>query len=106
MARPQVFASFAEALADVPDGATIMVPGFGNAVSPVNLMTALYHQRATELTIIANGAGGAGSATSEVKSRGNPIAAGRVRKIIASFTAGTHPSRLSEPEQLVRDGKM
>lgn len=106
MGRPQVFTSFADALADVADGSTIMVPGFGNAGSPVNLMTALYHQGASDLTIIANGAGGAGSATATVKTHGDLIEAGRVRKIIASFTAGTHPSRLSKPEQMVRDGTM
>jgi 3-oxoadipate CoA-transferase alpha subunit len=106
MARPQVYTSFEDALADVPDGATIMVPGFGNAGSPVNLMTALYHQGATDLTIIANGADGAGSPNAQLKTHGDLIEAGRVRKIIASFTAGTHPSRLSKPEQLVREGKM
>ncbi|MFN8639659.1 MAG: 3-oxoacid CoA-transferase [Dehalococcoidia bacterium] len=106
MGRPQVFTSFAEALADVPDGSTIMVPGFGNAGAPHNLMTALYEQGASDLTIIANGAGGAGSANAQVKTHGDLIEAGRVRKIIASFTAGTHPSRLSKPEQMVRDGTM
>ncbi|MCC6238029.1 MAG: 3-oxoacid CoA-transferase subunit A [Dehalococcoidia bacterium] len=106
MGRPQVVGSFAEAVADVHDGATVMVPGFGNAGAPHNLMTALFHQGATDLTIIANGAGGAGSATAEVRTHGDLIEAGRVRKIIASFTAGTHPSRLSKPELLVREGKM
>jgi 3-oxoacid CoA-transferase subunit A len=53
----KVVASAAEAVARIPDGATIMMGGFGLCGIPENLITAL-HARATKgLTIISNNAG-------------------------------------------------
>jgi 3-oxoacid CoA-transferase len=102
MAGPTICASMAEAVADIPDGATIMIPGFGGTGAPLNLVTALYHQGAKDLIAVSNGAGSAGDA--RVKGLGDLIEAGRVRKIISSFTASTHPSRASKPEQMIREG--
>jgi 3-oxoacid CoA-transferase A subunit len=57
----KVFSTFREAVADIPDGATIMIGGFGHAVDkPQNLIAALRDQGSRNLTMIVNGAGGAG----------------------------------------------
>ncbi len=57
----KVFASVDDAVADIPDGATIMMGGFGHASDkPQNLIKALRDQGAKNLTLIANSSGGAG----------------------------------------------
>jgi len=59
--KNKVFASFDDAVADIPDGATIMVGGFGHASDkPQNLIKALRDQGAKSLTLMANSSGGAG----------------------------------------------
>jgi 3-oxoacid CoA-transferase A subunit len=59
--KNRVFSSFREAVADIPDGAVIMIGGFGHAVDkPQNLIAALKDQGAKNLTLISNGAGQAG----------------------------------------------
>ena len=102
---PVICTTMAEAVAGIPDGATIVIPGFGGTGGPINLVTALYYQGAKDLTAVSNGAGTA-STDPRVKTLGDIIEAGRVRKVIASFTASTHPSRISKPEQMIRDGVM
>lgn len=72
-------ASAAEALADVPDGATVMIGGFGTAGLPDELTEALIAQGARELTLINNNAGNGEHGIAAL------LAAGRVRKIICSF---------------------
>ncbi len=58
--KSKVFATCAEAVADIPDGVTIMVGGFGHAADkPQNLIAALKDQGAKNLTLISNSAGGA-----------------------------------------------
>ena len=47
----------AEAVRDIPDGATIMVSGFGLCGIPENLLAALRDQGAKNLTMISNNAG-------------------------------------------------
>jgi 3-oxoadipate CoA-transferase, alpha subunit len=60
--KNKVFATCSEAVADIPDGATIMVGGFGHAADkPQNLIAALRNQGAKKLTLIMNGAGVSGS---------------------------------------------
>jgi len=73
------FASPEAALADVPNGATIMIGGFGGAGMPVALIDALIAQGARELTIVNNNAGNADTGLAAL------IAAKRVRKILCSF---------------------
>ncbi|MBA3609646.1 MAG: 3-oxoadipate CoA-transferase, partial [Chthoniobacterales bacterium] len=46
-------ASAAKAVSDIFDGATIMIGGFGEAGSPVELIHALIDQGATNLTTIS-----------------------------------------------------
>ena len=51
------YASLASAVADIPDGATVMVGGFGEAGSPVELIHALIDQGAKDLTVVNNNTG-------------------------------------------------
>ena len=67
------------ALADVPDGATVMIGGFGTAGIPDALVDALVAQGASDLTIINNNAGNGERGIAAL------LAAGRVKKIICSF---------------------
>jgi 3-oxoadipate CoA-transferase alpha subunit len=69
----------AEALADVRDGATVMIGGFGTAGLPDELVEALLDQGARELTVVNNNAGNGDTGLAAL------IGAGRVRKIICSF---------------------
>jgi 3-oxoadipate CoA-transferase alpha subunit len=72
-------ASLAEAVADVRDGATVMIGGFGTAGLPNELVDALLEQGAKDLTIINNNAGNGDSGLAAL------LAARRVRKIVCSF---------------------
>jgi 3-oxoadipate CoA-transferase alpha subunit len=75
----KLVASCEAALADVPDGAAIMIGGFGTAGLPNELIDALIAQGAKELTIVNNNAGNGDTGLAAL------IAAGRVRKIVCSF---------------------
>lgn len=68
-----------EAVADVADGASIMIGGFGDAGVPFELIDALADQGAKDLTIISNNAGTAEEGIAKL------IVLGRVRKIVCSF---------------------
>jgi len=67
------------AVADIADGATVMIGGFGRAGQPVELIEALLEQGADGLTVISNNAGNGDSGLAAL------IGAKRVRKIICSF---------------------
>jgi 3-oxoacid CoA-transferase A subunit len=105
--QQKVFASFAEAVADIPDGASIMIGGFGPG-TPHNLIKTLHEQGAKDLTIILNAAGaaGGGAPRSNVISPTHLLEDGRVRKAVMAFTASTHPSRRSVVEELEEAGKL
>ncbi len=75
----KIFESAAAALADVADGATVMIGGFGTAGLPNELTDALLAQGARELTLVNNNAGNGDTGLAAL------LAAGRVRKIICSF---------------------
>jgi 3-oxoacid CoA-transferase A subunit len=102
----KVATSFAEVVADVPNGATILLGGFGPG-TPWNLIDALYKQGARELTIVCNSASGGSAALGreDLVTHGTLIEHGRVRKVIASFTAATHESGQLEAE-LVPQGTL
>lgn len=53
----KVFNSPAEAVSDIFDGATILISGFGEAGSPIELIHALIDQGAKNLTIVSNNTG-------------------------------------------------
>ncbi|MFD5598901.1 3-oxoacid CoA-transferase subunit A [Leucobacter sp. NPDC058333] len=68
-----------EAVAGIPDGATVMIGGFGRAGQPVELIDALIEQGASELTIVSNNAGNGDTGLAAL------LAKRRVRKIVCSF---------------------
>ncbi|GAA1138848.1 3-oxoacid CoA-transferase subunit A [Microbacterium aurantiacum] len=69
----------AAAVAGIPDGATVMIGGFGRAGQPVELIDALIAQGADDLTIVNNNAGNGDTGLAAL------LGTGRVRKIICSF---------------------
>ncbi|MBO9376256.1 3-oxoacid CoA-transferase subunit A [Sphingomonas histidinilytica] len=73
------FASIDQAVADIFDGASVMVGGFGTAGMPDELIDALIARNVGELTIISNNAGNGETGLAAL------IKAGRVRKVICSF---------------------
>ncbi|WP_459615927.1 3-oxoacid CoA-transferase subunit A [Bordetella sp. 2513F-2] len=75
----KLVSSAAEALADVPDGATVMIGGFGTAGQPMELIDALLEQGARDLVIVNNNAGNGETGLAAL------LGANRVRKIICSF---------------------
>ncbi len=75
----KILTSCEAALADVPDGATVMIGGFGTAGLPNELIEALLAQGARGLTIVNNNAGNGDTGLAAL------LAAKRVRKIICSF---------------------
>ena len=77
--------SAAEAVADIFDGATVMVGGFGEAGSPIELIHALIDQGAKNLTVVSNNTGSGHVGLASL------IENGQVGKMICSFprTAGS-----------------
>ena len=71
--------SVREAVADIFDGATIHISGFGEAGSPVELIHALIDQGARNLTVVSNNAGSGNVGLAAL------IENRQVRKIICSF---------------------
>ena len=89
--------SIAAALADVKDGSTVMIGGFGTAGIPNELIDGLIAQGAKDLVIVNNNAGNADTGLAAL------LKAGRVRKIICSFPrqADSHVF-----DELYRSGKL
>src|SRR5471030_1294035 len=75
----KTFATLADAVAGIHDGATVMIGGFGNAGMPSALIAALIEQGARDLTIVNNNAGNGETGLAAL------LKAKRVRKIICSF---------------------
>jgi 3-oxoadipate CoA-transferase alpha subunit len=71
--------STADAVADIHNGASVMIGGFGTAGMPDELIDALIARGVGDLTIINNNAGNGETGVAAL------IKAGRVRKIICSF---------------------
>ena len=82
-------ASLADAVRGVPDGAVLLVGGFGVSGVPQELLCALLDQGARELTIVNNNGGNGPRGLSEL------IAAGRVRKVVTSYARSANPARPS-----------
>ncbi len=93
----KIVATCAEALADVPDGATVMIGGFGTAGQPNELIDALIEQGAKDLTIVNNNAGNGDAGLAAL------LAAGRVRKIVCSFPRQVDSWHF---DRLYREGKV
>jgi 3-oxoacid CoA-transferase A subunit len=82
----KVYASPAEAVADVFDGAVIMIGGFGPVGSPAKLVFALADQGSRDLTIISNNVGLGDRLDVLFENR-------QVRKFIGSFPFRTWGSK-------------
>lgn len=72
-------ADAATAVADIADGSTVMIGGFGEAGSPIELIHALIDQGATGLTVVNNNTGSGEVGLAAL------IKAGRVSKMICSY---------------------
>ena len=75
----KTFPSAAAAVADIPDGATLAVGGFGLVGVPISLIAALLEQGASQLEVVSNNCGVDGWGLGVLLSHG------RIRRIIASY---------------------
>ena len=75
----KIAASIADALADVKDGSTVLIGGFGTSGIPSELIDGLMEQGAKDLTLVNNNAGNG------VVGLAALLNTGRVRKVICSF---------------------
>ncbi|MFG1329648.1 3-oxoacid CoA-transferase subunit A [Xanthobacter autotrophicus] len=66
-------------VADIPDGATLLVGGFGGAGMPHELIEAVIARAPKDLTIISNNAGNGTTGLAAL------LAAGLVKKVVCSF---------------------
>jgi 3-oxoadipate CoA-transferase alpha subunit len=73
------YSSVASAIADIPDGATVMIGGFGASGNPIELIHALIDQGAKDLTVINNNTGNGEVGLAAL------IGNHQVRKMICSF---------------------
>jgi 3-oxoadipate CoA-transferase alpha subunit len=79
MSRVSIVDNAVEAVADTPDGAVVLIGGFGSAGQPVELIEALIQSGATDLTVVSNNAGNGDHGLAAL------IREGRVRRMICSF---------------------
>ncbi|WP_179403707.1 3-oxoacid CoA-transferase subunit A [Burkholderia guangdongensis] len=86
-----------DALADVQDGSTVLVSGFGTAGIPHELIVGLLDQGAKDLTIVCNNAGNGEYGVAAL------LKAGRVRKVMCSFPRQVDSHVFDE---LYRSGKI
>jgi len=89
--------SVASAVADIPDGATVMVGGFGASGSPIELIHALIDQGAKDLTVINNNTGNGEVGLAAL------IGNGQVRKMICSFPRSSQSKVFPE---LYKEGRI
>ena len=89
--------SVADAMAGIPDGATVLIGGFGTAGIPNELIDGLIEQGAKDLTVVNNNAGNGDTGLAAL------LKAGRVRKIICSFPRQADSYVFDE---LYRSGKL
>ncbi|MFN8455717.1 MAG: 3-oxoacid CoA-transferase subunit A [Anaerolineae bacterium] len=86
----KVVADVAAAVADIKDGATLMVGGFGLSGHPIQLVEAVLRKGVKDLTIISNNAG-----VQDI-GLGGLIQHGRVRCLICSFPTGKGMTAVKE----------
>jgi 3-oxoacid CoA-transferase A subunit len=93
MPKSKVFASFADAVRDIPDGAVLGFGGFAVVGMPVNLYDAVLKQGAKRLTCVSNGTGAGATLPADAPSLSRLIANNQVSKVVAAFTAPTRASQ-------------
>ncbi len=102
----KIVESFDQAVADVPDGAVIMLSTFaGPGGTAYYLIGALRQQGAKDLTIIANTAGGIGL-TLDYDDHRILFENRQVRKVIASFPFSPSASRPTAAEKQIVAGEV
>src|SRR3954451_24036271 len=84
------FENAVQAVADIKDGATLLVGGFGGSGLPSHLIAALVEQGAKDLTVVSNNIGAVSDGVAAL------ISNNQVRKIICSFPVGPHANDLIE----------
>ncbi|WP_432715739.1 3-oxoacid CoA-transferase subunit A [Xanthobacter autotrophicus] len=84
-------------VADIPDGATLLVGGFGGAGMPHELIEAVIARAPKDLTIISNNAGNGTTGLAAL------LAAGLVKKVVCSFPRQADSQVF---DQLYREGKL
>jgi 3-oxoadipate CoA-transferase alpha subunit len=89
--------SAAAAVADIHDGATVMIGGFGEAGSPIELIHALIDQGARNLTVVSNNTGSGRVGLAAL------IANGQVGKMICSYPRSANSMVFPE---LYRSGRI
>jgi 3-oxoadipate CoA-transferase alpha subunit len=82
--------SLADAVAEIGDGATIMIGGFGGSGAPIELIHALIDKGPKGLTVVNNNAGNGRIGIAAM------IDAGMVKKMICSFPRSTDPRAFTE----------
>ena len=109
----KVIPTFADAVADIPDGATLMIDGFaGPGGTPQNLIRALREHGARRLAIISNTAGLASVIGFGAIPGDKPIDIGilvendQVAKVIASFPVSPSLSRPTAFESAYLEGRV
>jgi len=75
-----------EVIQQIPDGATVMIGGFGGSGAPIELIHALIDHGAKHLTVVNNNAGNGHVGLAAL------IEQGRVDKLICSFPRSADPS--------------
>jgi 3-oxoacid CoA-transferase len=99
MAMDKIVSDAAAAVADIPDGATVLVGGFGVLHGwPTSLLQALRDKGSRDLTIICN-IGGVGPTSPQILAEN-----GQIRKIVSSY--GAVPKRNTPLDDAIRAGKV
>ncbi len=87
----------ASAMADIADGSTVLLGGFGPVGQPNQLIDGLIEQGARDLTVVANNAGNGRTGLAQL------MELGRVRRIVCSFPRSANSTVF---EELYRAGKI
>lgn len=75
----KVFKSMDEIVCDIPDGAKLLVGGFGLCGIPENLIDAVLKRGTKQLTVVSNNAG------TDEKGLGKLLSAQRIKRMISSY---------------------
>ena len=100
--KSKILSTFDEAVADIPDGAIIMFPGFGGVGAPQNLIAAIHRKGVKDITGISNDHGGLDGRMDV----GTLVEAGQIRKLVCAFTAMPHPSMITPFARLYEEGSI
>jgi 3-oxoacid CoA-transferase len=99
-AMNKIFASPEQAVADIPDGATVAIAGFGVAHRfATALICTLRDQRTKDLTLVCNSLGDAGATRGQILAENN-----QVKKLIAAFSV--RPGTPTASEEQIAAGTM